>query len=285
MISEGVTAQSQKDVKSLQQDVSKLQQDFSQLEYLGRLSALSSVRQPPDKGKGVLGGPPPSFPPKEPQSGHSLKDPLPSFAGIDRGTFAQWGNHKLECPKFDDTGFRGWWAKLTQYFEAERVPSTARVKTNPMADLVTLKQQISLLNQVQLPESCAVSIFSSNLKSEIIQYMQLFKPKSSVEGFLLARQVENILNHSLKCGFLLPCSSPGRSFASITMHGQSSKNQQIATLRVHNMGTMGSGNNSSSASAMGSSKGVNKTLSLAEIEERRRKELSFLVRGKIWCRS
>ncbi|KAH1107442.1 hypothetical protein J1N35_011210 [Gossypium stocksii] len=41
-----------------------------------------------------------------------------------------------------------------------------------------------------------------NLETEIDQYLQVFKPKSLVEGFLIARQVENILNSSSKCNLL-----------------------------------------------------------------------------------
>lgn len=68
-----------------------------------------------------------------------------------------------------------------------------------MAELVKLKQRgtvdsyhdtfISLLNQLQLLENYALNIFTSNLKAEIGQYLQLFKPTSFVEGFLVARQV------------------------------------------------------------------------------------------------
>lgn len=74
---------------------------------------------------------------------------------------------------------------------------------DPMAELVTFKQQgsvdqfhdgfLSLLNQLNLPEPYALSIFISNLKAEIGQYLHLFKPQTLVEGYNLARQVENIV--------------------------------------------------------------------------------------------
>lgn len=35
--------------------------------------------------------------------------------------------HKLECPQFDASDFRGWWVKLEQYFEAEGIPDQSKV--------------------------------------------------------------------------------------------------------------------------------------------------------------
>lgn len=68
---------------------------------------------------------------------------------------------------------------------------------DPMAELVTLKQHgsidqfhdgfLSLLNQLKFPETYALSIFISNLKPEIGQYLRLFKPQTLVEGYNLAR--------------------------------------------------------------------------------------------------
>lgn len=63
-----------------------------------------------------------------------------------------------------------------------------------MAEFVSLKQLgsvdqfhdefVILLNQLEL---YALSIFTSNLRSEIAQYLSLFKPKNLVEGYLVAR--------------------------------------------------------------------------------------------------
>ncbi|TYG46582.1 hypothetical protein ES288_D11G267500v1 [Gossypium darwinii] len=36
---------------------------------------------------------------------------------------------RLECPKFNGTDFRGWWAKLEQFFEAKGIPETTKVRT------------------------------------------------------------------------------------------------------------------------------------------------------------
>ncbi|KAL4273347.1 hypothetical protein GQ457_13G010980 [Hibiscus cannabinus] len=37
-------------------------------------------------------------------------------------------SYKLLCPKFDGSDFRGWYSKLEQYFEAEMVPDSAKVR-------------------------------------------------------------------------------------------------------------------------------------------------------------
>ncbi|KAK5803842.1 hypothetical protein PVK06_031491 [Gossypium arboreum] len=120
------------------------------------------------------------------------------------------GSHKLDCPRFDGTDFRGGLHKLnwTCYTRSLQERFGSSLFQDPMAELVTLKQQgtveryhdafLSLLNQLQLPESYALSIFTSNLKLEIGRYLQLFKPQSLVEGFQIARQVETILLHSQK---------------------------------------------------------------------------------------
>ncbi|KAA3469278.1 Retrotransposable element Tf2 [Gossypium australe] len=52
---------------------------------------------------------------------------------------------------------------------------------------------LSLLNRMNLPQTYALSIFISNSKLEIGQYLRLFKPQTLVEGYNLVRQVENIM--------------------------------------------------------------------------------------------
>lgn len=74
---------------------------------------------------------------------------------------------------------------------------------DPMTKLVSFKQQgsidqfhdrfLSLLNQFHFLEAYALSIFTSNLKPEVGQYLRLFKPQTLVEGYMLARQVESIV--------------------------------------------------------------------------------------------
>lgn len=78
---------------------------------------------------------------------------------------------------------------------------------DPMSELINLKQLgivkqyhdlfVSLLNQLQLLASYALSVFLfSNLKHEIGQYLNLFRPQTLVEGFYISKQVEGILSNS-----------------------------------------------------------------------------------------
>ncbi|KAG8493301.1 hypothetical protein CXB51_010861 [Gossypium anomalum] len=63
---------------------------------------------------------------------------------------------------------------------------------NPMKELVNLKQQgiveqyqdlfVGLLNQLHLPESYALSIFLSNLRTDIGLYLDLFEPSTLMEA-------------------------------------------------------------------------------------------------------
>ncbi|TYI10958.1 hypothetical protein ES332_A09G177500v1 [Gossypium tomentosum] len=88
---------------------------------------------------------------------------------------------------------------------------------DPMTELVILKQHgsvdqfhdgfLSLLNLLNLPEQHALSIFISNLKTEIGQYLKLFKPQTLVEGYNLARQVKNIVLGQVKKGFTVGSAS------------------------------------------------------------------------------
>lgn len=83
---------------------------------------------------------------------------------------------------------------------------------DPMEELVTHKQLgsieqyyevfVSLLNQLHLPESYALSIFVSNLKGEISQYLRLFKPQPLVVAYKLARKVEGIITDPYRKGLL-----------------------------------------------------------------------------------
>lgn len=84
---------------------------------------------------------------------------------------------------------------------------------DPMIELVCLKQQgsvdqfhdrfVSLLNQLSLPESYTLSIFVSNLKSVVSQYLRLFKSQTLVEGYNSARQVECLVMGPMKRGFVV----------------------------------------------------------------------------------
>ncbi|XP_012462801.2 uncharacterized protein LOC105782546 [Gossypium raimondii] len=144
---------------------------------------------------------------------------------------------------------------------------------DPMVELVILKQIgsvdqyhdgfLSLLNQLNLSESYALSIFLSNLKAEIGQYLRLFKPQTLVEGYNLARQVENIVHGPIKKENLLTSgSSVGRPLLPVTRSFRGSNSL-----------------NSTSESTNGKSnfRVPSKSLSQAELEDRRKKGLYF------WC--
>lgn len=133
MVGEGISTHLQKEVTHLQQEMAKLQTDFSQWDkhldgrfkelkdefhselkvelqglfeqYLGKVIGSASTGQSPDIGKGILGGPPLGFPPKEAQ---------PTSPRVDLGVPHWSGNmdpnlktYKLECPRFDGKDFKG----------------------------------------------------------------------------------------------------------------------------------------------------------------------------------
>ncbi|XP_052882165.1 uncharacterized protein LOC128290524 [Gossypium arboreum] len=155
---------------------------------------------------------------------------------------------------------------------------------NPMSVLVALKQQcaidqyldsfLSLLNQHHLPDDYALDIFVSNLKIEIRQYILLFKPKILVEGYLMAKQVEEILgynqrkfwpsqigSHTKRATLPPTLSSPTRSF--------------LVPRLTHG----------SSSIVVGNQKGSTKSLSLVDMEDRRKKRVVFLVYSQILSRA
>ncbi|KAG8495472.1 hypothetical protein CXB51_013116 [Gossypium anomalum] len=94
---------------------------------------------------------------------------------------------------------------------------------NPMKELVTLRQQgtveqyqdmfVGILNQLHLPENYALSIFISNLKTEISHYLELFEPSTLMEAFQLARKIEVLLSCSGR-KLTLPASTSPRSLPS-----------------------------------------------------------------------
>ncbi|KAH1090065.1 hypothetical protein J1N35_017322 [Gossypium stocksii] len=206
------------------------------------------------KGKGILGSPP-GFPAKEPLIVSPLADL--GHSGAPSGGALNGGLHQLT-----------WEAYSRGIRERFRYDSFL----DPMIELVTLKQQgsvdqfhdgfLSLLNQLNLSESYALSIFVSNLKPEIGQYLRLFKPQSLMEGYNLARQVENIVFGSTKKGF---ASGNGYQFSRPlfpmprVQHGMGSSNATGGFVQS-NLGQ----------------KIPSKLLSQAELEDRRRKGLCFL---------
>ncbi|TYJ49733.1 hypothetical protein E1A91_A01G155300v1 [Gossypium mustelinum] len=142
---------------------------------------------------------------------------------------------------------------------------------NPMKALVNLKQLgtveqfqdsfVELLNQLHLPESYALSIFLSNLKSEIGHYLDLFEPSTLVEAFQLARKIEILLlGTAKKSSFSLQNSS--RPFSMVA--GYSSIPTRANSVQQ-------SGSNTSVC------KPTSRSISPALMAERKQKGLCF------WC--
>lgn len=106
---------------------SKLQNLFEQ--YLGNPTPAVSNLAAQDKGKSILADASPSFPSRDPLDAHPMLE-LGSSGTPSRSSLLDWNSlsHKLECPKFDSFNFRGWWSKLEQYFEAEGVTDTSKVR-------------------------------------------------------------------------------------------------------------------------------------------------------------
>ncbi|KAL4273089.1 hypothetical protein GQ457_13G021400 [Hibiscus cannabinus] len=248
-------------------------------------------------------------------------------------------SYKLFCPKFDGTDFRGWNLKLEQYFEAEMVPDSAKLRivmlhlegkalewhqfmtkaqggstqmqwrdyigmmrdrfdpagfADPFAELVELRQTdsvdqyyedfIHLINQVQLPDDYALSMFKNHLRLEISQFVKLLQPASLISAFHLAKHVENMFFPVHKKGSVpvtrspppLPLSIPARTGGNMfktgfNMGGQSG---QVSSKQSSPNGLSP---NVTTPGGSGGPRRTNRSLSPAEIEERRRKGLCF------WC--
>lgn len=84
--------------------------------------------------------------------------------------------------------------------------------------MVTLKQQrtieqyqdmlVGILNQLHLPKAYALSIFLSNLKTEISHYLELFEPSTLMEAFQLVRKIEVLLSCSGRKSTMPASTSP-----------------------------------------------------------------------------
>lgn len=57
---------------------------------------------------------------------------------------------------------------------------------------------VSLFNQIDLTKEHAISVFISNIKLDIGQYLRLFQPSTLVDSFHLARKVESIISKTMK---------------------------------------------------------------------------------------
>ena len=83
---------------------------------------------------------------------------------------------------------------------------------DPMSELVSLKQTTSveeyyeefeaLLNLLHLPDDYALSIFVSNLKSDLSKSVRLFYPKDLTHALNLAKQMESAVYNLPRKSFL-----------------------------------------------------------------------------------
>ncbi|KAL4341195.1 hypothetical protein GQ457_08G021940 [Hibiscus cannabinus] len=163
---------------------------------------------------------------------------------------------------------------------------------DPFAELVDLQQIDSvdqfyeefvvLLNQVRLPDDYVLSMFKNHLRLEISQFLKLLKPRNLTEAFHMAKHLESIFFPGPKKGYnsssrsvmpsalAIPPRGTGtsiKSLPSVTGSAYTSRSVTPAVLSPSSCKTP----------PLGSSKGTGKTLTSAEIEDRKRKGLCF------WC--
>ncbi|GMJ07956.1 hypothetical protein HRI_004464800 [Hibiscus trionum] len=172
---------------------------------------------------------------------------------------------------------------------------------DPMRDLVSLKQTssvdqyysdfVSVLNQMHLSDEYALSIFITNLKWEIGQYIKVFQPKDLLDAFRLALHFEQIVFNTVRKGYV---SAPRTSTVSLpftpTMPSVFSKASSSSSVLKNSSGTVtpvlsGKVFSASNSRAPSPKRGLPPTGNgpgrqpPADMEERRRKGLCF------WCPS
>ena len=89
------------------------------------------------------------------------------------------------------------------YMREMRARFSENEYSDPMAELVSLKQLNfveeyyekfeALLNLLQLSDEYSLSVFVSNLKPEIANFVRLFQPRTLTYAFNLAKQVEAMI--------------------------------------------------------------------------------------------
>ncbi|KAL4312297.1 hypothetical protein GQ457_01G050670 [Hibiscus cannabinus] len=170
---------------------------------------------------------------------------------------------------------------------------------DPMGELIALQQTasvdqyyaefVSLLNQIQLSDEHALSIFIKNLKWEIGQYIKVFQPKDLLDVFRLAIHFEQIVFQVPRKGYTnsvrssavsLPFSSSSPStFSRIGSSSATTKSVVgNATPPYNSKGSLlfNSKVPHSKKGIVATSNGPGK-LSAAEMEEKRKKSLCY------WC--
>ncbi|GMI80696.1 hypothetical protein HRI_001738900 [Hibiscus trionum] len=166
----------------------------------------------------------------------------------------------------------------------------------PFSDLIELRQTdtvdkyyedfIHLLNQIsKLPNAYTLSVFKNHLRLEIGQIVKLLQPKTLLEAFHLAKHVESMYYPTQKRnpGFIqkpfstLPSilSSPSRASGSVFRGPAPTGSTTIAP--SSRFSTLRSTSPVHLKPNVSNQRGSGKTLSAAEVEERRKKGLCF------WC--
>ncbi|KAL4384325.1 hypothetical protein GQ457_15G019630 [Hibiscus cannabinus] len=207
------------------------------------------------------------------------------------GKSLQW--HQFLAKSYGNLNQMGW----SEYLKQMRERFAPGGFEDPFSDLVALRQMeyvekyyedfIQLLNQVQLPDEYVLSMFKNHLRREISPYVKLLQPKSLIEAFHLAKHVECMWFPNQKKVTMPQSRAPAPSVLSILVRAPStfSNFSKTAPNASYNGGQSGSitttpGNlspNNSRAVTPRGQRGNGKTISPAEIEERRRKGLCF------WC--
>ena len=102
--------------------------------------------------------------------------------------------------------------KWSDYLEDMRRRFADKEYEDPMSELVSLKHTTTvedfyedflyILNSLQLPNDYAMSIFISNLKSDIAKTVRLFSPKTMNHALNLAKQLESLAGSSIRRPFI-----------------------------------------------------------------------------------
>ncbi|KAL4348377.1 hypothetical protein GQ457_17G003950 [Hibiscus cannabinus] len=162
---------------------------------------------------------------------------------------------------------------------------------DPFADLVGLNQTesveqyyddfIHLLNQVNLPEDYVLSLFKSHLRIEISQYLKLLQPKTLLDAFHMAKNLEaiffpvsrkhvgNTVKSTQPTTISIPLRSAGNNF-----RGSSSFTSNPGSKPLSPNALSPTAGKSAGSSI---SKSPGKLLTASEIDDRRKKCLCF------WC--
>ncbi|KAL4379791.1 hypothetical protein GQ457_02G012610 [Hibiscus cannabinus] len=189
--------------------------------------------------------------------------------------------YKLLCPKFDGTDFRGWLSKLEQYFEAEAVPEVAKIKLV----MLHFRREGPPMAPICDQESWKyepVKLGSISEASEG-QFLKL-QPGNLVDAFNMAKHLEAIFflvqkrfsppaaRTLLPSKLSIPNRTPNNSLKSVFSTPTTTYSSRSVSPSTNTIGP-------NKITNFNGTKGTGKTLTPAEIEDRRKKGLCF------WCAS